>query len=499
MRALGLGLLLLFLSLASAGAQSLLTEQVQVEVPIVRENVAAAREAALDQGKQLLTLKALQGLLSAESQSLLLPVLQAEARSAEASVLESFRIISEQRAADLSRFSLALEGRLFRSRLIALLRDRGLPLATDNRLGKRLPVALQLPNALADARQVKALSQMLARYLAPYQIALGSVARVSSFKGLEEALVLTLDASGNWDGRSAKEVTVQWSLVEQGGVRAQTRFKKTLTPSQESWTSDLGNALLLEWGAVLRAVFEQDSQGAMTEIQLTGVPGPLEEALILRVAFAGKPQWADLSLSRLLPDGALYQGELRGNQEAEVRALTSQLQPLGLQEAGWIGQRLRLRFDWQTPMLDVEPFAPDLSVQRLLNEAERDPEQLPQWQVPARGGGLTRLPEEGIIAGTILNRGDSDLLQVPAGFSGTLRWQRLGPTNLMPQITLYDQNLQLLERHRLGRKTTLELTREGGAEEAESFFIRVSDEIGYIEGVVGGYQLFHYILELRPQ
>ncbi len=492
---------LFFLSLlaSSVHAQSLLTEQVRVEVPVVRENVAAARDEALNQGKQQLTLRGLQSLISPTHQSTLLPILQQEALKAEASVLESFRVISEQRAADLSRFSLVLEGRLFRSRLIALLRDRGLPLSTDNRVPKRLPLALQLPSALSGDRQVQQLTQMLAKYLEPYQVQLGQAARVRSLQGLDSALLLNLDAPSNWDGKQAKEVTVQWGLVAQGNLRAQSRFQKTLAPGQEQWTRDLGDALLLEWGPVLQAVFAQDTQGAVTEIQITGVPGPLEEALVLRVAFSGKPQWNDLSLSRLLPEGALYQGELRGNQEAEVRALTSQLQPLGLQEAGWIGQRLRLRFDWQTPLLELEPFAPDLILQRLLKEAEWDPEQFPEWQIPARGGGLTRLPEEGRMSGTILNRGDSDLLQIPAGFSGTIRWQRLGPTNLMPQVSLYDANLQLLERHRLGKKTALELDRTGAGEDAGSFFIRVSDEIGYIEGVVGGYQLFHYILELRPQ
>ena len=76
-----------------------------------------------------------------------------------------------------------------------------------------------------------------------------------------------------------------------------------------------------------------------------------------------------------------------------------------------------------------------------------------------------------------------------------LRWSRLGKTNLRPKITLFDQNLKRLNYYYLGKKKNISLVFEL-PEASEKFFLRISDEVGFLKHVAGSYQSFRYVLRV---
>jgi hypothetical protein len=481
-------------------AQSLMTVQAEVEVPISRENVAAARQAALEQGKLQLTLRGLAGMLTPEGQERLSPVLANAAEEAGGSLIESFRVTSERRADDLSSFSLSLEGRLFRSRIIAILQELGLPLASESREVRSLPLAIQAPPSLWNVAQLQELSGALGASLSPYQVRIAQVLSVQDLSAApKDALVLEFQGLPKaWKGDRPAKVQARLSLLREKTLAREVRVEMSLNPSEPQWAAQIAEAFQPRWGPIIREVFTSELEGSVTEVQLLGVPGPLEEELVLRSAFGGNPQWQGLTLALMKEQGSLYLGDFRGNPEAQLQVVRENLQSWGLKRADWSNRRLTLEFDWNTMVAELQPFEPDLTLQRLLQELQWPEERLPEWQVPAAGSGAFLLPERGAVAGLIQNRGDSDLLKIRTGTGGMLNWSLLGATNLMPQVTVYDRSLKVRQRLVPNKKNQLSI-RYSPEEVGEEFFIRISDEIGYIEGVVGGYQLFYYLIELEPQ
>ena len=77
-----------------------------------------------------------------------------------------------------------------------------------------------------------------------------------------------------------------------------------------------------------------------------------------------------------------------------------------------------------------------------------------------------------------------------------ITWNRLGPTHLRPKLTIYDHNRKRMKGYLLRRKKHFSfqyLLPEGSG----AFFLKISDEIGFLEGVAGSYQSFRYILTVH--
>jgi len=77
-----------------------------------------------------------------------------------------------------------------------------------------------------------------------------------------------------------------------------------------------------------------------------------------------------------------------------------------------------------------------------------------------------------------------------------MAWTRLGPTHLRPKITIYDRNRERVKGYLVKRKKNFSfqyLLPEGN----DAFYLKISDEIGFLEGVAGSYQSFRYILTVN--
>ena len=75
-------------------------------------------------------------------------------------------------------------------------------------------------------------------------------------------------------------------------------------------------------------------------------------------------------------------------------------------------------------------------------------------------------------------------------------WQRIGPSNLSPKITLLDQNKKRIKLFYTGKKKQITFEHQL-PKDRKIYFIRISDEIGFLEDVAGSYQSFKYILTVK--
>ncbi|GIT04367.1 MAG: hypothetical protein CM1200mP28_16260 [Deltaproteobacteria bacterium] len=77
-----------------------------------------------------------------------------------------------------------------------------------------------------------------------------------------------------------------------------------------------------------------------------------------------------------------------------------------------------------------------------------------------------------------------------------ITWNRLGPTHLRPKLTIYDHNRKPVKGYLLKRKKHFSFQYflpEGN----DAFYLKISDEIGFLEGVAGSYQSFRYFLTVN--
>ena len=75
----------------------------------------------------------------------------------------------------------------------------------------------------------------------------------------------------------------------------------------------------------------------------------------------------------------------------------------------------------------------------------------------------------------------------------SLSWSRLGKTNLRPKLTLFDQNRKRVKSYRVGKNKKFKFKFKM-PEGNQAFYLRISDEVGFLEDVTGSYQSFRYIL-----
>ncbi len=159
---------------------------------------------------------------------------------------------------------------------------------------------------------------------------------------------------------------------------------------------------------------------------------------------------------------------------------------------------------WKEIPATLEPFLNTL-LESGLAESDSTEEELPQpnLQVPLRTLKQTySLPLTSSVYDHIRHRGDSTLFRIEFPFVNeteeannvlSLSWSRLGKTNLRPKLTLFDQNRKRVKSYRLGKKKKFKFKFKM-PEGNQAFYLRISDEVGFLEDVTGSYQSFRYVL-----
>ena len=145
-------------------------------------------------------------------------------------------------------------------------------------------------------------------------------------------------------------------------------------------------------------------------------------------------------------------------------------------------------------------------VNDIADETEENNLPIPEFQVPLSPFKQTyNLPLTSTVYDNIRHRGDSTLFMIIAdkkneSYEGKnlieIIWNRLGPTHLWPKLTIYDHNRKRVKGYLLKRKKHFSfqyLLPEGN----DAFYLKISDEIGFLEGVAGSYQSFRYFLTVN--
>ena len=161
---------------------------------------------------------------------------------------------------------------------------------------------------------------------------------------------------------------------------------------------------------------------------------------------------------------------------------------------------------WHELIASLEPYfnLDDFNSIREGNEKNNLP--IPEFQVPLSPlKRIYRMPLMSTVYDNIRHRGDSTLFMViidekkiSYGEKKLVKmvWNRLGPTHLRPKITIYDRNRKRVKGYLVKRKKNFSfqyLLPEGN----DAFYLKISDEIGFLEGLAGSYQSFRYILTVN--
>ena len=185
-------LLTLFLALPLMG-QSLLVERVESTVVINRDNLVRAKAEALKDSKGQAIMQAVARYLAYNSMVSLDPLLQNQFFENPDDYIESIRVISERNTEDLSEFTINIETRIFKSRIISAFRKLGLP-----SLDERVPFRdfYLIYNAENEFRQNEYLSKILEQLvtrLKPYRIRTKNILVKKNFLPLKAGIQARLN------------------------------------------------------------------------------------------------------------------------------------------------------------------------------------------------------------------------------------------------------------------------------------------------------------------
>jgi hypothetical protein len=519
--------------------QSLFIEEAESTVVIQRDNLVRAKAEALKDAKAQVILQAVGRFLDFNSTVSLKPLLQQHFLEQPDFFIESIRVISEGNTSDLTEFTLKIETQIFRSRLLSAFRKLGLPTQEERISSRDVFLFYDADNAL---RQTKVLDKFLAQLqtrLRPYRIRPKVIIIENRNLTLADGLTARLEllankTTVNSDGTALALLELKLRLSpqpeqsQQGKLSAQLIFwsQKADIPessrsatrvraklSYTSWQTEeiipqILDKLLLEWTPVILKTLEMD-QGLAEQLKLKfkGIPGPIEEQLLIKTLFQNNPRWEKLNLATISSKYLTYQALYLGKQGTILREFNAPPEaPFRITSVYWENTFLVIEVKWKEIPATLEPFLNTLLESGLVESESPEEEILqPNLKVPLRTLKQTySLPLTSSVYDHIRHRGDSTLFRIDAPVDNetkeannvlSLSWSRLGKTNLRPKLTLFDQDRKRIKSYRLGKKKKFKF-KFNMPEGNQVFYLRIADEVGFLEDVTGSYQSFRYVLSV---
>jgi len=519
--------------------QSLFIEEAESTVVIQRDNLVRAKAEALKDAKAQVILQAVGRFLDFNSTVSLKPLLKQHFLKQPDFFIESIRVISEGNTSDLTEFTLKIETQIFRSRLLSAFRKLGLPTQEERISSRNVYLLYDADSAL---RQPKVLDKFLAQLqtrLRPYRIriniiiienrdfalAKGLPARLKLLPNktsensegiplaiLELKLRLSPQAEQSQPGKLSAQL-IFWSQIADIPEPSRSATRVLAKLSYSSWKVEdiiplILDKLILEWTPVIRKTLEMDQGlGELLKLKFKGIQGPIEEQLLIKTLFQNNPRWEKLSLDTISSNYFTYQALFLGKQGTILREFNTPPEaPFRITSVYWENTFLVVEVKWKEIPATLEPFVTTL-LESGLSESDSTAEELPQpnLQVPLRTLKQTySLPLKNSVYDHIRHRGDSTLFKIDSTFDNEteqgnkvirLSWSLLGKTNLRPKLTLFDQNRKRIKSYRLGKKKKF-MFKYKTPEGSPAFYLRISDEVGFLEDVTGSYLSFRYVLRV---
>ncbi len=531
-------LLTLFLALPLMG-QSLLVERAESTVVINRDNLVRAKAEALKDAKGQAIMQAVARYLAYNSMVSLDPLLQNHFFENPDDYIESIRVISERNTEDLSEFTINIETRIFQSRIISAFRKLGLP-----SLDERVPFRdfYLIYNAENEFRQNEYLTKILEQLdtrLKPYRIRTKNILVKKKFLPLKAGMqarlnLLKSNHQEQTDKNSLPLLELKSSKIADGNDPQQHKLKtelifwspeNSLTDSPtiiasatdlmpysseqiDSIIPQLLDRLILNWTPVIKkALTFNAGREIKVKIKFIGLNGPHEEQMLVKTLFQNNPRWKNLRLETISSSFVTYSSLYLGDKDKMLKEFVlpqdSQFQ---ISEIKWENNYLVVNVTWHELIASLEPYFTLDEVNDIGEETEENNLPIPEFQVPLSPFKQTySLPLTSTVYDNIRHRGDSTLFMIIADKKNEsyeeknlikITWNRLGPTHLRPKLTIYDHNRKRVKGYLLKRKKHFSfqyLLPEGN----DAFYLKISDEIGFLEGVAGSYQSFRYFLTVN--
>lgn len=529
-------LLWLFL-VAPLMGQSLFVESAETTVVIKRDNLVKAKADALKDAKEQAVMQAVARFLDHNSMVSLNPLLQKHFIENPDNFIESIRVISEGNTQDLSEFTISIEARIFQAHLLAAFRKLGLP--TKN---ERVPFRnyILIYNADKELRESEVLNRFLEQLrtrLKPYRIRIKDILVSEGFLPVEAGLPARLELlAGNTteeidrdslplielksrifaDENNAKYYNLKtefifWSpqtdLTESSNSASRATTIMSYTSGQiEDIIPSILDKLLLNWTPVIQnALTTNAGRGIKVKLKFNGLSGPLQEQVLIKTLFQNNPRWKNLRLDVISGNFVSYRAFFLGKKDNIFQEFSSPPDaPFHINDLNLEDNFLVVNVVWNEMIAPLEPYF-ELVQESDFSESESEEINVPvpELKVPLRPFKQTySLPIASTVFDNIRHRGDSTLFMIKTyddnesneeKNSIKMTWSRLGPTHLRPKLTLYDQNHKRVKTYLLKRKKQFTFQYKL-PEGKNAFYLRISDEIGFLEGVAGSYQSFRYVL-----
>lgn len=506
-------------------AQNLIVEQTHTAVAVRRENLDQAKQEALSQGKRLLVKRAIERFLDDESMRILAPVLDRHLLESPDLLIDSFRVINEETSDDRTEFTITLEARIFRTRLLTSLRNLGLTTRSEQVPAQKV-LLLHDSDTYLSQPVLKLIRQEMRKRMAPYHVEIlemekpdlphspsnmqGFLAQTGFSKNLAAGaipLMLSVKMTPR-EGYSETESGVADALLQLWDADDQYVIAEvhaqTMTQSSEPqlWVRQLLDELMLVWHKVMGSLHALNRGESLVKITISGLPGPAQEQQLLKDLFQDNSRWQNLKLYALSRDHVVYQAVFSGKKKLVEQQLRKRLGPsFQLKNLQWKDTAiLTLELEWDEIPVMLERYTQVMEVEEFYAEtgSTGDPIPDPELQVPLTiFKSVYELPLGVVVYDQIRHRGDSTtyrLNSLQQNQTVSLDWFRLGKSNLKPLISLLDVNQNLIKRHYLGNKKKFRLRFRASKDETV-IYIRISDETGYVEGIGGSFQFVHYLLQ----
>ena len=529
----------LFLGLLSAPlmGQSLLVEQAESTVEIMQDNLVRAKTEALKAAKGNVVLQAVARFLDFESMIYLKPLLIQQFFEHPDFYIESIRVISEGNTADLTEFTLNIETRIFHSRLLAAFRKLGLVTEQERIPFMDVYLIYDADHALRQTRVLNLFLEQLQIRLRPYRIRTRVILTKGRKLPIEEGLPARLALLPLKSAEKRNETNV--ALLElklrlspqpekspQGKLIAQLIFwsqkqdfsessisttKATTEIPYKTWNTnviipEILDQLLLKWTPVMQHIVAVNQvSGAQVKLKFKGLPGPIEEQQLIKTLFRNNPRWKKLSLDTISSNYVTYKALFLGPLKQIIQEFRSPKNaPFRITSVNWEENDLVVQVEWNEVPMPLELFETTLT-DDVFSEIDSEENYIPEpeYQVPLRTFKQTfKLPFAKAVYDHIRHRGDSTLfrIKVPKNMNVNeenklinLAWFRLGTTHLNPELTIFDQNRNHKKSYLIRRRKQFIFQYKIPVGQ-EAFYLRISDEVGFLKGVAGSYQSFHYVL-----
>lgn len=503
-------------------AQELLVQQGEATVPILNENSDEASKNAVEAAKKNIIEFLLPQFISQQTLLFKQELIAETILNNPDRFIESTRIISSEESDDLSELTLVLEAKVFAFPLKAALKRQNLALLTDPL--RKVSLLYDPRESLWDTSLGQYVILSLNQYLSPYRIQIQhliplnpewlNALEINSGQPIPPQVLSVTKTNAylffDWtpnvitEPEAGVEVKVGLTVRLYDSHEGKRIDQIQMTQNFANWDANFGFLEMIEqlsqnWDALIGQLIESDKQkGRFIQIEIYGLTLPAHEAQFVQTLLTSNPQWDQVQLAGYMKDHVIFRGFFSGDIQQFVDDLKKRNVPsFTIQQIVGSENRLEFYVKWSKPPTVLEPYRSNNVVESAIETLDL-PE--PRLQVPTqRIKSIYHLPKPSTVYDFVRSRGDSTMYQInrgPGNARVSIAFNLLDKTNLQPIISVYNQEMVLINRHPVSRNGKIRFVAQFSPQQSH-FFIRVSDQTGVIEGESGSFLSFHYLLEVK--